>query len=190
MKRKQDEEPEISEDEDYAYDVPDSVQTENVDSRMSANDFNTERLLYDIKKTMNGFDKRDGVWVRVTYPLCRTEFINNFINSIRSLVNFHNMFSITTAPESALNMLESLKEMTFYAVDSGVKEEHIETLINIYDTIKATFYGIIIDGRGTENIKQTLISAYKDIRDLQTLSNSSSPINWDYLQKNILNKNG
>jgi len=157
---------------------------EDVANQIVAADFDPERVLYDIQKALNGFDKRNGSWVRVSYPLARTEFIIIYINSIRALVNFHSMFSITTFDESAFNMLESLKEITYAAVDYGVKEEHIETFVNMYDTIKSTFYGITIDGRGTENIKQVLTSVYKDLTEQITNKNSSAGlVNWQEVNK-------
>ena len=159
---------------------------EGVSSGISAADFDPERVLYEINKSLLGFAKRDGEWVRISEPLMRTDFINLYINSLRSLVNYHSMFSQTTAEESAFNMLESLKEITYAAVDYGVQEEHIETLINIYDTMKATFYGIIINGRGTENIKQVLTSVYKDITAMQMANASSDQfINWQNIQKYV-----
>lgn len=159
--------------------------SESVNSNISAKDFDPELVLYTIRKAMLGYDKRDGEWVRVSEPLARTEFITLFINSIRSLVNFHNMFSQISSEESAFNMLEGLKEIIFAAVDYGVKEEHIETFINIYDRLMQTFYGIIIDGRGTENVKQVLTSVYKDISNLQQMNSNGSLINLDVL-KNMM----
>ena len=171
---------------DAVQDLNDEVRSsESVNSNISAKDFDPELVLYTIRKAMLGYDKRDGEWVRVSEPLARTEFITLFINSIRSLVNFHNMFSQISSEESAFNMLEGLKEITFAAVDYGVKEEHIETFINIYDRLMQTFYGIIIDGRGTENVKQVLTSVYKDISNLQQMNNNNSLINLDVL-KNMM----
>ena len=162
--------------------------TEGANNNIQAEDFNPERVLYDIRKALLGFDKRDGNWVRVSEPLARTEFITLFINSIRSLVNFHNLFSQISAEESAFNMLEGLKEITFAAVDYGIEEEHIETFINIYDRLMQTFYGIIIDGRGTENVKQVLISAYKDITALRDGNvNQTGLINFDKLKEYMKN---
>ena len=170
-------------DEDYS--LGDAKSSENVNSNISASDFDPERVLYDIKKVFNGFDKRDREWVRVSEPLARSEFINLYINSLRSLVNFHNLFSQTSGDEAAFNMLESLKEITYAAVDYGILEEHIETFINIYDTLKNTFYGIIISGRGTENVKQVLTSVYQDLTKLNKDVSNDSFINWDKAKKYI-----
>jgi hypothetical protein len=179
------EEPEINEEEDTNYEVSTEETKEGVNSGVTAKDFDPERVLYDIKKSMLGFDKRDGEWIRITEPIARSEFINLYINSIRSLVNFHNLFSQTTADEAGYNMIESLKEITYACVDYGIKEDYIETLVNIYDTLKITFYGIIVDGRGTENVKQVLTAVYQDISKVHNGQNNSSVINWDYIQKTI-----
>lgn len=178
---------EESEPEDnYEEALNDEVKTnENVSNNISAADFDPEQVLYAIRKALLGYDKRDNEWVRVSYPLARTEFITLYINSIRALVNFHNMFSQISGDESAFNMLEGLKEITFAAVDYGIEEEHIETLINIYDTLKQTFYGIIIEGRGTENVKQVLISAYKDISALNQTQQNTGIINLEAIKQYI-----
>jgi len=181
---KEEEEEESQDNYDNA--LNDEVKTnENVDKNISASDFDPEQVLYAIRKALLGYDKRDNEWVRVSYPLARTEFITLYINSIRALVNFHNMFSQISGDESAFNMLEGLKEITFAAVDYGVEEEHIETLINIYDTLKQTFYGIIIEGRGTENVKQVLISAYKDISALNMPQQQTGIINLEAIKQYI-----
>ena len=160
---------------------------EDVANQIAAKDFDPDRLLYDIQKALNGYDKRNGEWVRVTYPLARTEFITLYINSIRALVNFHSLFSMTPSEEAAFNMLESLKEITYAAVDYGVKEEHIETFINMYDTMKGTFYGITIDGRGTENIKQVLTSVYQDLTKQITQPNKGGLVNWAEVNRVLKN---
>lgn len=169
--------------EEYSLENDEVSSNENINSAISAEDFDPERILYDIKKTMMGFDKRGAKWVRVTEPIARSDFINLYVNSLRSLLNFHNMFSVTTGEEAAFNMMEALKEITYAAVDYGIAEEHIETLVNMYDTLKGTFYGIIIEGRGTENVKQVLGSFYKDIRDATTQKKENGLINWDYANK-------
>lgn len=163
------------------------IQTpEDVTNQIAASDLDPERVLYDIQKALNGFDKKNGTWVRVCYPLARTDFIIIYINSIRSAVNFHSMFSVIKSEEAAFNMLESLKEITYAAVDYGVKEEHIETFINMYDALRSTFYGITIEGRGTENIKQVLTSVYKDLTEQITNKNSKQGlVNWDEVNRVI-----
>ena len=158
---------------------------ENVNSQIAAQDFDPERVLYAIKKVLLGFENRDAKWVRVSEPLARTEFIMLYTSSIRSLVNFHNLFSQISGDEAAFNMLESLKEITYAAVDYGVREEHIETLINIYDTLKNSFYGIIIEGRGTENVKQVLTSVYKDLTASVQAANEKGLINWDTVNQHL-----
>ncbi len=175
------EEQAVNDDNEYSEENQEQNMTsENVKSDILASDFDPDKVLHDIRKVLLGFEKRNKKWVRVSEPLARTEFVLLYITSIRSLVNFHNMFSQVTAEESAFNMLESLKEITYASVDYGVKEEHIETLVNVYDTLKSTFYGIIIDGRGTENIKQVLTSVYKDLSNINELTNNNnnSLINW------------
>jgi len=168
------------------FDNPEETQTaEGVGSQIAASDFDPERVLYAIKKTLLGFENRDSMWVRVSEPLARTEFIQLYISSIRSLVNFHSMFSQTSSDEAAFNMLESLKEITFMCVDFGVKEEHIETLVNMYDTLKNSFYGITIDGRGTENIKQVLTSVYKDLTESVKVQDQTGLINWEQVQNKL-----
>lgn len=184
MKKKEEVFDEVEEEqEDYSIE-PQETQ-EGVNSQVTASDFDPERVLYDIKKSLMGFDKRGEKWVRISEPVAVSDFINLYINSIRSLVNFHNLFSVTTGDEAGFNMLESLKEITFAAVDYGITEEYIETLVNIYDTLKNTFYGIIIEGRGTENVKQVLTSVYKDITDTTHKIQDNNLINWDYVQKTI-----
>lgn len=159
--------------------------SENVNGQIAAADFDPERVLYAIKKVLLGFENRDNKWVRVSEPLARTEFIMLYTSSIRSLVNFHNMFSQISGDEAAFNMLESLKEITYAGVDYGVKEEHIETLVNIYDTLKNSFYGIIIDGRGTENVKQVLTSVYKDLSESVNPTANQGLVNWDQVNKHL-----
>lgn len=159
--------------------------SENVNNSINAEDFNPERIIYSIKKVLLGFENRNNIWVRVSEPLARTEFIMLYCSSIRSLVNFHNMFSKLGGDEAAFNMLESLKEITYAAVDYGVEEEHFETLINMYDTMKGTFYGIIIEGRGTENVKQVLTSVYKDLSEGVATTNEKGLINWDNVNKKL-----
>ena len=162
------------------------ISNENLNNQIAARDFDPERVIYSIKKVLLGFEDRDNKWVRVSEPLARTEFIQLYTSSIRSLVNFHNMFSQTSGDEAGFSMLESLKEITYAAVDYGVEEEHIETLINIYDTMKNTFYGIIIEGRGTENVKQVLTSVYKDLTEQVNLNkNNSGLVNWDNVQRSL-----
>jgi len=168
------------------YEAPNTAHSsENVNSQIAASDFDPERVLYSIKKVLLGFENRDNKWVRVSEPLARTEFIMLYTSSIRSLVNFHNMFSQIDGDEAAFNMLESLKEITYTAVDYGVKEEHIETLVNIYDTLKNAFYGIIIEGRGTENVKQVLTSVYQDLTQSVQSANNQGIVNWDTVNKHL-----
>jgi len=165
----------------------DVTSSENANNQITATDFDPERVLYEIQKSLLGYSKRNGMWVRVSEPLCRTEFITLYISSIRALVNFPNMFSVVPSEEAGFNMLESLKEITYAAVDYGIEEEHLETLINMYDTIKNTFYGIIIEGRGTENVKQVLTSVYKDLSTSVNTNTKSGLVNWDEVN-NILKK--
>jgi len=162
------------------------IDNENAQSNITAKDFDPERVLYMIKKSLMGFERRGDYWVRVSEPLARSEFILLYVNSLRSLINFNNLFSPITPDEASLEILETLKEMTYSAVDYGVKEEHIETLINMYDTLKNSFYGIRINGRGIENIKQVLISVYKDVGDAQNLGKGKEGlINWDMVDKHL-----
>ena len=180
------EEPYTEEEPVEEFEIEEQRTAENANTAIAAADFDPERVLYDIKKALLGFEKRDNKYVRVSEPLARTEFIILYINSIRSLVNFHSMFSQTSPDEAAFSMLESLKEITYAAVDFGIAEEHLETLINMYDTLKNTFYGITINGRGTENIKQVLTSVYKDLTSTLSESNKNSNfINWDNVNNYI-----
>lgn len=172
---------------EYSIDDKEDIK-ESVGKGVAASDFDPERVLYDIKKTFNGFDKRNNVWVRVAYPLARTDFINIYINSLRSLLNFPNLFSQKSAKEAAFDMMEGLKEITYAAVDYGVKEEHIETFINMYDTLKSTFYGIIVDGRGTENVKQTLIGIYEKLSKERDKVSNDGFINWQKVEQDIRGK--
>ncbi|MCK4500285.1 hypothetical protein KAU11_07295 [Candidatus Babeliales bacterium] len=181
----EDSEDETFEGNEYGEQEEQGQSSENVGSQIAASDFDPERVLYAIKKTLLGFENRDSKWVRVSEPLARTEFIMLYISSIRSLVNFHNMFSQISGDEAAFNMLESLKEITYACVDYGVKEEHIETLVNMYDTLKNSFYGIIIEGRGTENVKQVLTSVYKDLTESVKTQNQTGLINWDQVQNKL-----
>ena len=178
---------EQEEEQEYTIDDNDNVK-EGVGSGVMASDFDSERVLYEIKKTINGFDKRNGKYVRVAYPMARTDFVNLYINSLRSLLNFPNLFSQKSAKEAAFDMMEGLKEMTFAAVDYGVKEEHIETFINIYDTLKSTFYGIIVEGRGTENIKQVLTNVYEKLAKERDNNKEMGFINYDRIQKEIMGR--
>lgn len=180
-------EPEPILEEEYAVDSTDDIK-ENIGKGVAASDFDPERVLYDIKKTINGFDKRNGKYVRVAYPLARTDFVNLYINSIRSLLNFHNLFSQKSTKEAAFGMMEGLKEITYAAVDYGVKEEHLETFVNIYDTLKSTFYGIIVEGRGTENVKQTLIGIYEKLSRERDNNKEAGFINYDKIQKEIMGR--
>ena len=165
-------------------DTEEQRSSEDANNNITATDFDPERVLYEIQKALLGYSKRNNVWVRVSEPLARTEFITLYISSIRALVNFPNMFSVVPSEEAGFNMLESLKEITYAAVDFGIEEEHLETLINMYDTIKNTFYGIIIEGRGTENVKQVLTSVYKDISSVNDANtNKAGLVNWQEVNK-------
>ena len=124
---------------------------------------NPEEYLYRIKKSMLGFELQDGEYVRITEPWATNRFINLFINGLRSVLTQHSMWSCVTAEEAAYNMMERLKEIIMAGVDMGVQSEHLETIINIFDNAMQLFYGIIIDGKGRENIKQVLTSVYKDM---------------------------
>jgi hypothetical protein len=177
------------EQEEDEYSINETKQDETINNSVNASDFDFERLLYDIDKTLMGYKKINNKWTRVMFPIATTEFIMMYMNSLRALVNFNFMFSQKTKNEAAFEMLEKLKDITLLAVDSGVKEEHIETVINMYDTINSTFYGIIVDGRGVENIKQVLTAVYKDLSEKRELKQKqNSPINWGYIQQKIKSK--
>lgn len=176
---------EETEDEADSYPEEENKTNEDIKAQVFASDFDTERVLYEIKKIFNGFEKRQGKYIRVNYPLARSEFLALFENSLRAVINFHSMFSQNKAEEAAFSMMEGLNEITFACVDYGVKEEHIETFVNMYDNLKSAFYGITIDGRGTENIKQVLTSVYKDLTNMQGMNQRNTAINWDYIQNKI-----
>lgn len=158
--------------------------SENIDNKISASDFDPAIVIYDIKKILNGYEKRNGIYVRVTLPLVCSGFIAIYETSLRGLLSFHNMFSQITIREASMSMMEGLKEITYVCVDFGVKEEHIETLVNTYDTLKNTFYGIMIDGRGTENIKQVLTAVYQNLMNAQNPTKNTA-VNWEYIQNMI-----
>ena len=117
--------------------------------------YDTENVLYSIEKTMRGFQKKDNKWIYVTKPIARDEFINLTVNSLRSVINPENIISKKSAEDIEIILLEKNLEFIDLCEDEPtLSEDHIETIINIYDHTLELFMGLVENGWGAQTLKE------------------------------------
>jgi len=140
--------------------------------------FSPEVLLYNLEKTLRGYQQENGEWIKKNLPLARGNFISKTINSLRSVVNSQNIASMMTKEQTDTILLEKAKEFTFSVIDEpSIDESDTEFLLNLHDHTLQMFMGLVEGGTGNKTIRQISASLYvKD--DLQVKKNQGTGIGW------------
>jgi len=185
-------------DEEYDYDEEDednqeeykssAIQGERGENLNSVDRiFNTESLLYSIRKTLLGWEFSDNEWKAPregTNPVATTETINKIINSMRSIIHTSAMLSSKTDDEINFDMLEINKMVIFNLYDDiMVDENDFEYIVNLVDHTIGMFMGIIKGGEGSESARQILSGTYLRLNENQQQNNPAFRIgsnNMDY----------
>ena len=117
--------------------------------------YDTEAILYAMEKTFRGYQKEQNRWVYKSRPIARDEFINQIINSLRSVVNPENILSKKTDEEIEVILLEKNNEIIDMCEDEiTLGDEHIESVINICDHTMELFLGLVANGHGAQTLKE------------------------------------
>ena len=181
-------EPEIEEEDDYSYESSSAGTESDIEKPTIQNFYNTEALLLSIEKTLRGYQKRNGVWVYVTEPVARDEFINKTINSLRSIINPQNMMSKKTE-EEIHGILWEANMMFIDACEDEptISGDDIEFIVNMFDHALELFMGHVQNGHASGVLKEIYAGvAHED----KTMQNDDSIINWSFGDKTLLKVGG
>jgi len=118
--------------------------------------FDTENILHHLEMTWKGYVKVGDEWEpNGKNAIARDEFINNTINSLRSVINGENMISKMAVEEIEYVLLEKNLEFCYAAHDEPtVDEDDYETFANQFDHALQLFMGLILNGHGANVLTQ------------------------------------
>jgi len=155
--------------EDYSYDN-DTIEGERQESPNSIDRiFDTESLLYSIRKTLLGWEFAENEWKPPkggTNPVATTETINKIINSMRSIIHTSGMLASKDDDQINFDMIEINKMVIFNLYDDiMVEEEDFEYIVNLVDHSIGMFMGIIRGGEGSEAIRQIFSGSYMRLNE-------------------------
>lgn len=157
------------EDDDYSYDNQ-TIDGERQESPNSIDRiFDTESLLYSIRKTLLGWEFAENEWKPPkdgTNPVATTETINKIINSMRSIIHTSGMLASKDDDQINFDMIEINKMVIFNLYDDiMVEEEDFEYIVNLVDHSIGMFMGIIRGGEGSEAIRQIFSGSYMRLNE-------------------------
>lgn len=145
----------VTEEDNIDYESHSSGAESILDKPTIDNFFNTEQLLQEIEKTMQGYQKKGKEWIYTTKPKARDEFINSMINRLRSVINQQNMVSYISEPQAKFLLLEKNYDFIFSVYEEpSIEDEDIESVINIYDHALELFVGHVISGFSARTLRQ------------------------------------
>lgn len=179
---------EIIEEEGYGYESEQQRGESDIEKPTIQNFYNTEALLLSLEKTLRGYQKRNGVWVYVTEPVARDEFINKTINSLRSIINPQNMMS-KKEEEEIHGILWEANMMFIDACEDEptISEDDIEFIANMFDHALELFLGHVRNGHSSEVLKQIYAGvAHQE----QATTKDDSIVNWSFGDKTLLKIGG
>ena len=114
----------------------------------------TEIILKNLQRNMEGREHVNGVWKQTRLPIARDEVIAQIINSLRSIINPSNSFSYLEESQAKMSIYEKIIEFEYLAVEEPtIDNKDYETLINMCDHSLELFYGKVIDGHLTTALK-------------------------------------
>jgi len=149
--------------------------------------FSPEELLYNLEKTMRGYQKENGEWVYKNKPLARSQFISKMVNSLRSIINSQNIASRKEIDAINIILLEKAKEFTFLVFDEeSIVEEDTESVLNLHDHALEMFMGIVEGGMGNSTLRQMSANLY--VKDDTNVSQNGIGLGWD--GKNLIKFGG
>lgn len=125
--------------------------------------FKTEETLYALEKHFRGYQKINGKWVYKNKPIARDEFINQIMNSLRSILNPGNMISNMDADDLAFVLLEKNTEIIYAALEEAtLDEDDYEYVVNVCDHTMQLFVGHLVRGHGSKVARQMSANIYHD----------------------------
>jgi len=117
----------------------------------------TEIILKNLQRNMEGKEEINGEFVQVRLPIARDEIIAFVINSLRSIINPSNSFSYIGEDEAKMSRYEKILEFEYMAVEEfTIDNKDFETLINMCDHALELFYGKVIEGHLTTALQGIL----------------------------------
>jgi hypothetical protein len=125
--------------------------------------YDCESILTYIKKTYQGEQLVNQEWVPGGKPIARTKFINDTINMLRSVINAQNFNSGLDSKqidnimlEKNLEYIERVKKEPDWSLD----DKDSVMVIDIFDHVLQTFFGIIENGKTSDQITQMSTGVY------------------------------
>lgn len=141
-------------DEDLNYTGSESVGEKFSDKAILEMMIDTELLLKNLQRNMEGLEEINGTFVQVRLPIARDETIAFIINSLRSIINPSNSLSYMEADAAKVSTYEKILEFEYLTVeDVLIDAKDQETLINMCDHTLELFYGKVVEGHLTDAMK-------------------------------------
>ena len=142
------------EDDDLEYQSTGEVGEKFSDKAILELLLDTEIVLKNLQRNMEGLEEINGVFVQLRLPIARDEVIAFVINSLRSIINPSNSFSYIEADAAKVSIYEKILEFEYMAVEEfTIDARDQETLINMCDHTLELFYGKVIEGHLTQALK-------------------------------------
>lgn len=152
------------------------------DFNVSSNDFNTEgnsavmknffdttQFLSDFKKELQGQVKGpDGryMWPENPQPVAADDFIDDLVNSLRSVINQHSSVSAMSGPKADRILLEKFMAFAKAVVEEPFfKEEKYYLLSENFDHALELFMGLVVEAHGTHvatSLQAGVVAEYND----------------------------
>lgn len=126
----------------------------------------TEIILKNLQRNMEGLEEFNGEFRQVRLPIARDEVIAFVINSLRSIINPSNSFSYVTEDQAKMSIYEKILEFEYMAVEEfTIDNKDFETLINMCDHALELFYGKVIEGHLTNALKDIFAGTHREIEN-------------------------
>jgi hypothetical protein len=141
-------------DDELVYDSPESIGEKFGDKAILELLLDTEILLKNLQRNMEGLEEINGEFIQVRLPIARDEVIAFVINSLRSIINPSSSFSYIEVDQARNSTYEKILEFEYMAVEElTIDAKDQETLINMCDHSLELFYGKVIEGHLTTALK-------------------------------------
>jgi len=138
--------------------------------------FAYELEIQNIEKTMRGFAPRNNVWVYISQPLARDEFISGMINSLRSIIKQGSYLGSLDVDEVNTILMEKNYEFSGSVfLEPTIDDDDAEKIINMHDHMLELFLKTLRDGMGNDTVRQMSANIYNDTQQRA----KESLVNWD-----------
>jgi len=127
--------------------------------------FNPRYYLNEFEHKMNGEIKRGDKWVKVRPALARSEFIAKAMMNMSAIINPHTVMTKFDDENDFYSILvENVVAFLQAAVDEPtIKSEDYFQVYLMYSNPLEMFAKLVIDGHGSDTLKQILTNTYKEL---------------------------